>query len=292
MDDYTVPDPPFGDFTDVNTIGETEIRRFRDIIYAYYGEYGRSFPWRETREPYRILISEVMLQQTQTERVLPKYLRFLSLWPDFEALSKATLFEVYAVWQGLGYNRRAKALLDIAAAVQGEYGGKLPDGEAELLKLPMIGPATAAGVMAFAYEKPVVYLETNIRRVYLHFFFDTREDVRDTEIIQIASAALDRAEPREWHYALMDYGVFLKGARPGLNRRSSHHSVQPAFEGSNRQVRGAILRFLSRYPGSGVDTIVNGLSMEKARVEASLAGLEEEGMLVSENAVYKISGSR
>ncbi|MBN1687381.1 MAG: A/G-specific adenine glycosylase [Spirochaetales bacterium] len=284
------PDPPFGDYTGVDTLDEDEKLNFRELIYAHYGEYGRSFPWRETKDPYSILVSEIMLQQTQTERVVPKYTRFLSAWPDFAALSRASLSDVYAVWQGLGYNRRAKALIEIAGTVQDDFGGQLPDDENALRRLPMVGPATAAGVLAFAFEKPAVYLETNIRRVYIHFFFEGRDGVHDTEVFRIAAAAIDKDEPRQWHYALMDYGVFLKEALPGLGRRSRHYSVQPAFEGSNRQIRGAILRFLSSRPASAAEQLCEYLSFEKERVEQSLAALESEGMLVEESGRYSIRG--
>jgi A/G-specific adenine glycosylase len=290
MQETTFPDPPFGDYTGVTSIDEDETLKFREIIYAHYGEHGRSFPWRETRQPYRILVSEIMLQQTQTDRVLPKYKEFLASWPDFAALSRATLYEVYRVWQGLGYNRRAKALLDIAKTVQNEYGGKLPEDLESLRRLPMVGAATAAGIRAFAFEKPTVYIETNIRRVFIYFFFDQRGGVHDREIQTVASAVLDYQEPRQWHYALMDYGVFLKTALPHLNRRSTHHAVQAPFEGSNRQIRGAILRFLSSHPGAGHELISGRLSFEKSRIERALSGLEAEGMIVRENAKYSISG--
>lgn len=284
-------DPPFGDYTDVREIGEDDSRRFRRIIYAYYGEHGRSFPWRETRDPYRILVSEIMLQQTQTDRVLPKYEQFLGVWPDFESLSRASLAEVYRVWQGLGYNRRAKALIEIARAVQEDFGGKLPEEEADLLKLPMVGETTAAGVRAFAFERPAVYLETNIRRVFIHFFFEGRVEVRDREVKRIAGATLDTGEPAQWHYALMDYGVFLKGERPGLNRRSVHYSAQAPFEGSDRQIRGAILRFLSEHPGSGPGLITGALPFEEDRVKKVLEALRSEKMVVKEDAVYSIDES-
>ena len=282
------PEPPFGDYSGINTLDEEEIRRFREVIYTHYGEHGRPFPWRETRDPYRILVSEIMLQQTQAERVLPKYERFLAPWPDFTALSGATLREVYALWQGLGYNRRAKALIEIAKTVQRELGGKLPSEEEKLRRLPMVGPATAAAVRAFAFDMPAVYLETNIRRVYIYFYFDRREEVRDSELLPLAAAALDVKEPRQWHYALMDYGVFLKEVPVNPNRRSRHYTVQAPFEGSNRQLRGAILRFLSRHPGSGTERIFNYLAFERGRVEKSLAELESEGMLVREDSRYSI----
>jgi A/G-specific adenine glycosylase len=288
MDTCRFPEPPFGDYTGAAFLDDEEVRRFREVIYAYYGGHGRSFPWRESRNPYRILVSEIMLQQTQTDRVLPKYRRFISVFPDFAALSQATLLEVYNLWQGLGYNRRAKALIDIARTVECDFGGVLPDGEGELERFPMIGPATAAAVRAFAHEIPTAYLETNMRRVYIHFFFEGRTDVRDVELLPLAKAALDPQEPRQWQYALMDYGVFLKKVLPNPNRRSRHHTVQSSFEGSDRQIRGEILQFLARHQASPVENIFRGLPFEKARVARSLKKLESDGMLVKESSVYRI----
>ncbi len=279
---------PFGDYTGRGLLDDDDIRRFRDVIYEYYGEYGRSFPWRETFDPYKIVVSEIMLQQTQTERVLPKYERFIAAWPNFTALSHATLFEVYNLWQGLGYNRRAKALIDIAKTVERDFGGVLSSSDGELEKFPMIGPATAAAVRAFAFNKPSAYLETNIRRVYIHFFFEGRADVRDDELLPFAVAAVDPQEPRQWQYALMDYGVFLKNTLPNPNRRSRHHVVQSPFEGSDRQIRGGILRFLARHPASPSVEIFHALPFEKNRVAKELESLESEGMLVEENSVYGI----
>lgn len=279
---------PFGDYTGCGFLDQDEVRRFREAIYAHYGARGRSFPWRDTKDPYRIVVSEIMLQQTQTERVLPKYEDFIAAWPDFAALSRATLVDVYNLWQGLGYNRRAKALIDIAKIVESDFSGTLPEADGELEKFPMIGPATAAAIRAFAFEKPSAYLETNIRRVYIYFFFAGRSDIGDTELLPLAEAALDPQEPRQWQYALMDYGVFLKITLPNPNRRSLHHVVQPPFKDSDRQIRGEILRFLLGNPASQAAEIFRSLPFEKTRVAKAIKNLESEGMLVKENAVYRI----
>lgn len=281
---------PFGDYTGLDTIDADDLNRFREIIFTHYGEYGRPFPWRETRDPYEILVSEIMLQQTQADRVLPKYERFIAAWPSFASLAGATLLEVYSLWQGLGYNRRAKALLEIAKRVERDFGGALPRERDALLDLPMIGPATAAAVRAFAFDRPSAYLETNIRRVFIYFFFDRRPDVKDGELLPLVEASLDPEEPREWQYALMDYGVFLKNTIPNPNRRSRHYAVQSPFEGSDRQVRGAVLRFLARCPGSPAEDICGSLPFEKERVEKAIETLTADGMVVKANAVYGIGG--
>ncbi len=236
------------------------IKEFRRIIYDNYQSAGRPFPWRETEDPYAILVSEIMLQQTQTDRVVPKYLAFLEMFPDFPALANAPLNDVLMMWQGLGYNRRGKALRDIAQMVVERFGGVLPDKYDDLLGLPGIGPYTAGAVCAFAFNQPVVFMDTNIRRVFIHFFFPDQEKVKDKEIELIVEQTLDRKQPREWYSALMDYGALFKkkGSRQkrgggegevNPNRRSAHYTRQSKFEGSDRQIRGAILRELLKASG-------------------------------------------
>lgn len=304
-------DPPFGDFTGGRLPEEDEITRFQDIIYSHYRENGRSFPWRETTDPYEILVSEIMLQQTQTERVLDKYRLFLESWPDFQSLAAAGLTEVIRAWSGLGYNRRAKGLLEIARTVVERFDGSLPDGVEQLRGLPMVGHATASAVMAFAFGKGVPYLETNIRRVFIYFFFDGRDQVRDRELMPLVEITLDNGDPRQWYYALMDYGVMLRKILPNPNRRSAHYTRQSAFEGSDRQIRGAVLKYLS---GSGesdsaasavrplghewsdavagaavsLETISKELPYERERLENSLKALVSEGFLVYENGRYRL----
>ena len=176
-----------------------EIARFRTRIYRHYQTHGRSLPWRETRDPYAILVSEVMLQQTQVARVLGKYGEFLARFPDFAHLAAAPLPEVLAAWQGLGYNRRALALKHLAVKVMAEHGGRLPRSEAALRRLPGIGPGTAGAVLAFAFEEPAVFIETNIRRVFLHCFFPGQEGVRDRHLLPYVAATLDRRRVRPWY---------------------------------------------------------------------------------------------
>ena len=281
-------DPPFGDYTGVTSLDESEIRLFKEYIYTYYGNAGRPFPWRETEDPYSILVSEIMLQQTQTERVLQKYTEFLERWPSFETLAVATLAEVYDAWRGLGYNRRAKALLDIARLVTGDLGGELPRTIDGLISLPMIGHATAAAISAFAFGNAVAYLETNIRRVYIYFFFTGRTKVHDRELLPLVDCTLDREEPRHWYYALMDYGVYLKKKLPNPNRRSVHYSRQSEFEGSDRQIRGSILRHLGDNNTSSGPALSEGLPYDNDRIEKCLAALVAEGFVIEDDAVYRI----
>ncbi len=236
-------------------------------------------PWRETRDPYRILVSEIMLQQTQVDRVRAKYDLFLVAFPDVAALASAPLDRVLAAWQGLGYNRRAVALQRTARILQAEHRGLIPDDTEALVALPGIGGATAASIRAFAFDAPVVFIETNVRRVFIHEFFPGREAVADAEILPFVAAALENRSPREWYYALMDYGAALARQVPNPNRRSRVYTRQSRFEGSDRQLRGAILRALvggSALTGCGIARIAGG---ESERVLRLLGDLEREGFV-------------
>ncbi len=179
-----------------------------------------------------------MLQQTQVSRVLEKFPQFLRAFPTLSALAKASVSDVLGVWQGMGYNRRALALHRLAQSTRA-----IPRDFDALLKLPGIGPYTAAAIMVFAFEKPHPMIETNIRRVYIHEFNETH----DKEILKLVEETLPRDNPREWYYALMDYGAMLGKTVPNPNRKSKHYTKQSTFEGSHRQVRGEVLRrFLAK----------------------------------------------
>ena len=218
---------------------------FIHTIKAYYAENKRIFAWRDIENPYYVFISEVMLQQTQTQRVITKFEQFITVFPRIEDLAAAPLSTVLGVWQGLGYNRRAKFLHQAAQQIVSQHKGVVPNSPELLLQLPGIGAATAASIAAFAYNTPTVFIETNIRAVYIHFFFKDHTDVHDRDLQPIVVQTLDHENPRQWYYALMDYGVMLKREHVNPSRKSKHHAVQSRFEGSDRQVRGAIIRALT-----------------------------------------------
>jgi A/G-specific adenine glycosylase len=275
-------------------IGEIEL--FREIILNYYYNNGRSFSWRETSDPYHILLSELMLQQTQTERAAPKYAAFLERWPDFNALSEAPFSEILILWKGLGYNRRAMALKQIALTAVGQYGGTLPHTYDELITLPMVGPATAAAILAFSFNKSALYLETNIRRVLLHFFFQNEEKVHDRELYKMLEAVQVCEDPKNWYYALMDYGVLLKKMVKNPNRRSAHYTKQTAFENSNRQIRGQILTVFTEKGLVSKKELYSFLNFPKENINKCLSALQKEGFVIpleNETAepemVYKIN---
>jgi A/G-specific adenine glycosylase len=263
--------------------------KFRKTIYQHFREYGRRLPWRETNDPYDILISEIMLQQTQVERVLQKYQGFLDRFPDFGALAEAPFPEILAAWQGLGYNRRALALKRLAQRVAAEFGGRLPASQEILGTLPGIGPATAGALAAFAFNQPAVFIETNIRRVFLHFFFPAQAGITDREILPLVENTLDKDQSRVWYYALMDYGVMLKKIAPNPNRRSAHYARQAAFANSDRQVRGLILRILLKHPSLNLQELAHKAGQSRERTGVIVAQLEQEGFLAKKGEVLVIS---
>jgi A/G-specific adenine glycosylase len=247
----------------------------------------------------------VKLQQTQVARVMAKYAEWMVAFPNFEALADASVAEVLQLWSGLGYNRRALNLHKLAQIVVRDYGGKLPEQPSELIKLPGIGAGTAGSIAAFAFNAPVVFIETNIRRVFLHHFSPViarskvtkqshrgdshaplamTDKIGDKELLPLVEAALDRGNPREWYYALMDYGTYLAGQVPNPNRQSKHYAKQSRFEGSDRQVRGEILRQLLAGPKS-----VQELEALDPRVVGLLPILEKEGFIICNAGVFQLS---
>lgn len=226
------------------TLTQESIVAFQTLIFEFYRYNGRSFPWRETQNPYHIVVSEIMLQQTQTSRVIEKYQAFIKKLPDFASLARIEQRELLRLWQGLGYNRRALYLQKIAQKIMMDYNGNLPEKPSELIAFPGIGQATAASICAFAYDTPTYFIETNIRAVFIYFFFKSRDKVHDDEIMPLVECTLPGNQSRLWYYALMDYGVMLKKKYKNPSTKSIHHNRQNAFIGSDRQIRGAIIKLL------------------------------------------------
>jgi A/G-specific adenine glycosylase len=259
-----------------------DVRRFQEEVYDHYRSHGRELPWRETDDPYAILVSEMMLQQTQVPRVLEKYGLFLDRFPNVTALARAQLGDILRVWQGLGYNRRALALKRIAESVVAEHGGRVPQKEEALVALPGIGTATASAIRAFAFGEPIAFIETNIRAALIHRFFPDGRAVKDAELLPLAAETLDRENPRRWYYALMDYGAAAKKRHSNPGRRSAHYRRQSPFEGSNRQIRGLILRLLARERRMNRRRLLAAVDREREAVERNLRQLEKEGFIVLE----------
>jgi A/G-specific adenine glycosylase len=268
------------------------LRTFRTTILRQYHDTPRPMPWRTTHDPYEILVSEIMLQQTQVERVKSRYSEFLTVFPTLADLATAPLTEVLQVWQGLGYNRRAIALKRCAEEIVNNLGGQFPRAVEELESLPGIGPYTARAVAAFAFGIAEALVETNIRTVFIHFFFHDRDRVNDREIMPLVAATLDRENPREWYYALMDFGVSLKQQHPNPGRRSSHHTRQSRFEGSNRQMRSRLLQAVLEKPGISAVELAAQSGCGQEALERNLADLEREGFLSQTNGRYSVSDTK
>ena len=220
----------------------------------------RDLPWRNVEDPYAVMVSEIMLQQTQVVRVEKYWKRFMALFPTLDALASAETSLVLEMWQGLGYNRRALALKRTAEICSREFNGVLPESQEELLSLPGIGKATAGGIMAFAYQKPSMYLETNVRTVFIHELFPGREKVSDKELEPLVWRTCSREDPRGWYYALLDYGSYLKSTMPNPSRRAKHHTKQTKFEGSRRQKRAELVRFVLAQREASFRELVSALS--------------------------------
>ena len=261
-----------------------EITAFQKIVYEHYCRHGRVLPWRRTKNPYRILVSEVMLQQTQVARVIPKYKTFLKEFPTSHALARATLADVLRVWQGLGYNRRGKFLHKAAKMIEDYFCGRFPNTADEIETLPGIGQYTARAVATFAYNAPEVFIETNIRTVFLYHFFRDKTDVSDKTILPYIEETLDRKNPRDWYWALMDYGAWLKKEHGNANRRSAHYTKQSKFEGSNRQLRGLIIEAVLS------EKSITTSALAKKIKKSAQAVQEIANILVSEGLLKKTGG--
>ncbi len=213
---------------------------FKKTIQNYYNTNKRDFPWRNTSNPYMILVSEIMLQQTQTSRVLTKYNEFIKKFPTIKKLAYATQSEVLTMWQGLGYNRRALNLKKTAELIYKNHKGVFPKEYKELMKLPGIGQSTAGALLNFSFNTPTPFIETNIRAVYLHFFFKHSTLVSDQEILTLVDRTMDTKNSKDWFYALYDYGAYLKSSlgknKLKLHTKSKSYTKQKPFKGSNKPV--------------------------------------------------------
>jgi A/G-specific adenine glycosylase len=258
---------------------EEHIKQFQRRVRTFFRLHRRDFPWRRTGDPYRILVSEVMLQQTQTVRVVAKYREFIRKFPTVRALARAQLTDVLRAWSGLGYNRRARALWEAARVIVVDYRGKIPNDRNALDALPGVGHYTAAAVRAFAFNEPDTFIETNIRSVFIHEFFPGRTAVADRELVPYLERSLDRRNPREWYYALMDYGAMLKRRDRTLTGRSRHYSKQKPFAASSRQLRGRIVKILLAGAASE-SAIASRLHEQRAAVRMRIEELCADGLVV------------
>lgn len=262
---------------------QKKITPFIKQVLDYYERDGRHhLPWRKTHDPYAILVSEIMLQQTQVDRVTPYFERWMRTFPTVHSLAEAPLSVVLREWSGLGYNRRAKLLRECAKEIVEKYAGRVPKDRGALVALPGIGPYTAGAIRAFAFNEPGVFLETNIRAALIHYFFPKVVKVDDAELYPVAALLLvDAPRPREWYSALMDYGTHIKKMHQNPSRRSRHHTKQSRFEGSLREARGAIIKALL------AKKTVSHLP-RTARYATALAALAAEGVIRKKGSGWRI----
>lgn len=270
----------------------SKYERFVRTVFEHYRLHGRhALPWRKTKDPYRILVSEVMLQQTQVERVIPYYKAWCKKFPTAKALAHAPLKDVLVMWQGLGYNRRAKNLQ--TACKELSKKASFPRTVEELEKLSGIGPYTARAVASFAYNQPVVMVETNIRTVILHHFFKHKNQVKnggvsDTEIEEILEKVLPQGKSREWYWALMDYGASLKHSGVTHTAKMKAYSKQSVFKGSSREARGALIKALAKSSHSESKLLLILGKERKIQVRTQLTALVKEGMVVKKRGMYML----
>jgi A/G-specific adenine glycosylase len=263
-----------------------DITEFQEIVWDKSRLLFRSMPWRTDTRPYYVMVSEIMLQQTQVDRVIPKFEAFINRFPTVEILSKATLAEVLQMWSGLGYNRRAKFLHEAAIKIMTEFDGVFPETYKELITLPGVGVNTAGALLAYSFNKPAVFIETNIRTVYFYHFFPGQDTVSDGELQSLVEATVDIEHPREWYWAIMDYGSNLKKQRIGQNSKSSHYTKQSPLKGSVREVRGAILKALISKESTERE-LVQQLKADE-RFNPALASLLKDGLVTTTQGVISL----
>jgi A/G-specific adenine glycosylase len=276
------------------SLSPTQMKAFQQIVLDFYKENGRHhLPWRTTHTtPYHILVSEIMLQQTQVERVVPKFLAFMDRFPTVHDLAQSPQSEVIKMWSGLGYNRRARFLWLAAQKIVTDHAGIVPSTLRNLVALPGLGPYTSSAILAFAYNKPVAVIETNIRTVYIHHFFPNKEVVTDSELLPYIQVTVDPDNPKQWYAALMDYGSHLKNTLGNLSRKSKTYAKQSKFIGSDRQIRGAILKELTQSPQK-VDTlhqiVTEKYSVSKDKIVEIMEKLVKEKLITIKQNCYSLN---
>lgn len=261
-------------------------RQFQQLVKQKGAELYREMPWRSDIQPYYVLVSELMLQQTQVDRVVPKFNQFINIFPAIGHLASAPLSQVLTAWQGLGYNRRAKFLHQAAQKLVSDYGGEFPDSQAELQNLPGVGPNTAGAIAAYAFNQPAIFVETNVRTVYIHHFFADDFNIPDKHIVDILGKTIDQKNPRYFYWALMDYGTHLKRSGVKNIHQSKHYTRQSPLKGSLREARGIILKQLSQ---ANLDWREFRHLAVDDRFDVALEGLIKDGLVVKEEEVLRLA---
>lgn len=260
---------------------------FKKTVWDYYHKHARNkLPWRTHTDPYSVWISEVMLQQTQVERVIVFFKNWMKQFPTVKKLATASQVDLLRAWKGLGYNSRALRIKRAAEIIMQDHKGVFPKTYEAILELPGIGPYTAGAISAFAYNQAVTMIETNIRRVYLHHFYKDEANIHDKQLLEIINQTIDHHNPREWYWALMDYGAHLGKTIPNPNKKSRHYTVQKKFKGSDREIRGKVLELLLNKKKQSIEQLsiqLQEITSDRERVEKIIDQLDHEGFLTVNN---------
>ncbi|MBR4349580.1 MAG: hypothetical protein IKP99_02525 [Bacteroidales bacterium] len=259
-----------------------QIEQFQNTVLKQGEKLYREMPWREDTNPYNVLLSEIMLQQTQVSRVLLKYEEFKSAFPTLQALAEADFQEVLSHWSGLGYNRRARFLHETAKMLVAQKS--FPDDADSLQKCPGIGENTAAAIVVYAFNKPLTFLETNVRTVLIYSFFQEADEKIDEHVLKdLAEQTLYVKNPRKWYWALMDYGTYLKKTEGNFNRKSTKHTIQSKFEGSFRQKRAATLRCLLKNGPMTIDELAETQRIGESLMVEIVETLKKDSLVTEVN---------
>jgi A/G-specific adenine glycosylase len=260
---------------------------FQDLIKQKGSELYRDMPWRSDTRPYYVLVSELMLQQTQVDRVIPKFNAFIEQFPDERTLAEASLGDVLRLWNGLGYNRRAKFLHEAAKMIMTKHKGIFPKVYEDIIALPGVGQSTAGAITAYAFNTPIVFIETNVRTVYFHHFFNDEVQISDKDLEKLVQKTFDTSHPREFYWALMDYGTWLKKNHSNLVSKSKHYKKQGTLKGSLREMRGTIIRALTDDTMTTQDTLKR--FEDDVRFQPALAGLIKDGLVEITNNKFHLT---
>ncbi len=271
-----------------STITKTEIQNFQNLILHFYQTQGKDYPWRQTYDPYHILVSELMLQQTQTDRVITKFNSFIKKFPTVHELAKTETPHLLREWKGLGYNRRALYLQRAAQEIVSKFDGTVPADPKVLITLPGIGSYTSKAISVFAFNHPEILLETNIRTVYIHHFFPESHKISDSEIEPVVEKTLYKKDPRIWYSALMDYGSHLKKQLNSINERSKSYKKQSPFKGSDREIRGKVLEELLKHESVSGSEMERNICTDKKRLYRILLDLHREGFIYESDEMYSL----
>jgi len=262
---------------------ESKIKSFQHKIFQFYKQNKRDLPWRNTTDPYKILVSEFMLQQTQVNRVITYYKKWMKQWPTVYKLADEEYKNVLQAWMGLGYNRRAMYLHQSAKVIAHEFKGDVLQAVHHFDKLPGIGLYTCKAIQIFAANENIATVDTNIRRILINEF-NLKKLIPDKDLFQLAERCLPKKRSRDWHNALMDYGaIYLTSKKTGIKPKT----IQSKFDGSDRQIRGKILRMLLNDQQSEYQ-LEQKLQIDSKRLSKILVKMKKEGTVSKTDSFYHV----